>query len=103
MAWLGSAWLGTATAQVTGYSGAAPGQNEVRGLSFDVYIRLQTSMSEGELLLRAGKPDSESVENFRYDIVKTYYYFPTVAHPWMTAVTPRGGRISNIERTKKIF
>ena len=60
-------------------------------------------MSEGELLLRAGKPDSESVENFRYDIVKTYYYFPTVSNPWMTAITLRGGRISNIERTKKIF
>ena len=103
MACLGSAWLSIATAQVTGYSGSAAGQNAVRGLSFDVYIRLQNGMSEGELLLRAGKPDSEAIENFRHDIVKTYYYFPTTAHPWMTAITLRGGRISNIERTKKIF
>jgi hypothetical protein len=72
-----------------------------RGLDFDVYIRLQTGMSEGELLLRAGKPDSESVENFRDDIVKTYYYFPTASNPWVTAIQLRGGRIVNIDRTKK--
>jgi len=78
-------------------------QKDVRGLDFDVYIRLQTGMSEGELLLRAGKPDSESVENTRNDIVKTYYYFPTIANPWITAITLRGGKIANIERTKKTF
>jgi len=78
-------------------------QSDARGMDFDVYIRLQTGMSEGELLLRAGKPDSESVENFRNDIVKTYYYFPTISNPWITAITLRGGRIANIERTRKIF
>src|ERR1051325_5054182 len=91
MACMGSLGLGTAAAQgggISGYSGnGAAGQSDVRGLSFEVYIRLQTGMSEGELLLRAGKPDSESVENFRYDIVKTYYYFPTVANLWMTEIT----------------
>jgi len=35
--------------------------------------------------------------------MKTYYYFPTVANPWITVVTLRGGRIANIERTKKTF
>jgi hypothetical protein len=78
-------------------------QNDARGMEFDVYIRLQTGMSEGELLLRAGKPDSESVENVRDDIVKTYYYFPTRANPWLTAVTLRAGKIVNLDRTKKAF
>ena len=79
----------------------APGPAGVRGMEFDTYIRLQRGMTEGELLLRAGRPDHESVENLRHDIVKTYYYFPTVADPYTTAVTLRGGRIFNLERTKK--
>ena len=74
-----------------------------RGMDFDVFIRLQTGMSEGELLLRAGKPDSESIENLRNDIVKSYYYFPTTANPWITTIRLRGGRIVNIDRVKKIF
>lgn len=81
----------------------AVAQSAARGMDFDVYIRLQTGMSEGELLLRAGKPDSESLENFRDDIVKTYYYFPTVSNPWITLITLRGGRVVNIERTRKTF
>lgn len=78
-------------------------QSDTRGMDFDVYIRLQNGMSEGELLLRAGKPDSESVENIRNDIVKSYYYFPTTSNPWITTITLRGGKIVNIERTKKTF
>ena len=81
----------------------AVASSDPRGLDFDIFIRLQTGMSEGELLLRAGKPDSEAVENFRNDIVKTYYYFPTLSNPWITVITLRGGRIVNIDRTKKIF
>ena len=73
----------------------------VRGMEFDTYIRLQRGMTEGELLLRAGRPDHESVENFRNDIVKSWYYFPTVADPFTTTVTVRGGRIANIDRVKK--
>jgi hypothetical protein len=76
-------------------------QNDVRGMAFDVFIRLQQGMSEGELLLRAGKPDSQSIENMRYDIVKTYYYFPTPSDPWITAIRLEGGRIANLERIKK--
>ena len=72
-------------------------------MDFDVFIRLQTGMSEGEVLLRAGKPDSESVENFRNDIVKSYYYFPTPSNPWITTIKLRGGRVVNIDRVKKIF
>ena len=74
----------------------------VRGMDFDTYIRLQGGMTEGELLLRAGRPDHESVDSFRRDIVKTFYYFPTSANPYTTVVTLRGGRIFNIERIKKL-
>ncbi len=72
-----------------------------RGMDFDVFIRLQTGMTEGELLLRAGIPDYEGMDNIRHDIVKSYYYFPTVANPYTTVVTLRGGRIANLERIKK--
>jgi hypothetical protein len=75
----------------------------VRGMEFETYIRLQAGMSEGELLLRAGKPDQQSVENFRDDVVKSYYYLPTSGNPYITLVTLRGGRIANIERTRKTF
>jgi hypothetical protein len=76
-------------------------QSGARGMSFDIYIRLQNGMSEGELVLRAGKPDSEAVENFHNDIVKTYYYFPTSSDPWITTIKLRGGRIVEMERIKK--
>jgi hypothetical protein len=72
-----------------------------RGMEFDVYIRLQPGMTEGELLQRAGKPDHESVESFHRFIVKTYYYFPTTSNPYTTVVTLRGGRIQEVERLKK--
>ena len=73
----------------------------VRGMDFDTFIRLQRGMTEGELLLRAGNPDQVSVENFQSFIVKSYYYYPTSGDPYITVVTVRGGRIDNIERTKK--
>ena len=78
-----------------------PSATPVRGMEFDIYIRLQRGMTEGELLLRAGRPDHESVENFRNDIVKCWYYFPTIADPYTTTVTVRGGRVANIDRVKK--
>lgn len=84
-----------------GAQSMALAQSDARGLAFDVFIRLQQGMSEGELLLRAGKPDSQSVENMRNDIVKTYYYFPTPSDPWITTIRLEGGRIANLERIKK--
>jgi len=74
-----------------------------RGLDFDVYIRLKTGMSEGELLARAGKPDADAVENIHGDIVKTYYYLPTTSNPWITTIKLRGGTIVSIDRDKKTF
>ena len=79
----------------------APSALPVRGMEFDTYIRLQRGMTEGELLIRAGRPDHEMVENFQDYIVKTYYYFPTIANPFTTVVTLRGGRISDLDRVKK--
>ena len=75
----------------------------VRGMDFATFIYLQRGMSEGEVLLRAGRPDHESVENFRHYVVKSLYYYPTIANPFITIVTVRGGRVADIERTRKTF
>lgn len=71
-----------------------------RGMDFDTYIRLNRGMTEGELVLRAGPPDYAAVENLA-GIVKSFYYYPTAGDPFLTVVTLRGGRIDQIERTKK--
>jgi len=74
----------------------------VRGMAFDTYIRLDRGMSEGELLLRAGQPDQVAVDTSAYGgVVKSYYYLPTSTDPFVTVVTLRGGRIANLERTRK--
>jgi hypothetical protein len=78
------------------YAAPAP-----RGMEFDTFIRLQRGMTEGELLVRAGRPDQVSVENLQSLAVKSYYYYPTSGDPYITVVTVRGGLIDNIERTKK--
>jgi hypothetical protein len=79
----------------------APRAPSARGMDFDTYIRLARGMSEGELLQRAGRPDYLALENARDDIVKAFYWYPTASDPFTTVVTVRGGRIDNIERTKK--
>ena len=79
------------------YPQAAP----VRGMEFGVYTMLRRGMTEGEVLVRAGRPDQETVEGgFRY-VVKSLYYYPTTADPFITVVTLRGGRVADIERTRK--
>ncbi len=75
-------------------------QSSARGMDYNVYLRLKTGMDEGELLNRAGPPDRESVENFREDIVKSFYYMPTPANPFVTTVKLRGGKIISIDRTR---
>lgn len=82
---------------------AAPVPAPARGMPFEVFMRLEAGMPEGELLLRAGKPDQETVDNLRGDIVKTWYYHPTSGNPFLTVVTLRGGRIANLERNRKTF
>jgi hypothetical protein len=81
----------------------APADTPVRGMDFSTFIYLQRGMSEGEVLLRAGKPDFESVEHFRNTVVKSLYYYPTIANPFITVVTVRGGRVADIDRTRKTF
>jgi len=78
----------------------APALPSVRGMDFDTFIRLQRGMTEGELLVRAGRPDYDSVDNL-YDYDRTLYYFPTVANPFTTVVKLRSGRIAYLERVKK--
>jgi len=84
-----------------GFAGAAEDATP-RGMAFEVYIRLEHGMTEGELVLRAGKPDHQALDNIREGL-KSYYYFPTLANPFLTTVTLRSGRIENIDRVRKPF
>lgn len=84
-----------------GFAGAAE-DAAPRGMAFEVYIRLEHGMTEGELVLRAGKPDHQTVDNIREGL-KSYYYFPTLANPFLTTITLRSGRIENIDRVRKPF
>jgi hypothetical protein len=71
-----------------------------RGMAFEVYIRLEHGMTEGELLLRAGKPDHRANDN-AFEGLKSLYYYPTQANPHLTTITLRSGRIINIERVRR--
>ncbi len=86
--------------QISAVPVPTPTVQSVRGLDFDTFIRLQRGMTEGELLVRAGRPDYEAVDNL-YDYDRTLYYFPTVANPYTTVVKLRSGRIAYLERVKK--
>jgi hypothetical protein len=95
---------------------------EPRGMDFDVFIRLDRGMSEGELLSRAGAPDLLTIDGTeelsassavvsppfvnrgrftRTEVVKTYTYLPTLANPFTTVITLRGGRIVDLQRIKQ--
>ena len=82
-----------------GFAGAAE-DAAPRGMAFEVYIRLEYGMTEGELVLRAGRPDHQALDNIREGL-KSYYYFPTLANPFLTTITLRSGRIENIDRVRK--
>jgi len=84
-------------------SAPAPQDKSVRGMDFSTFVYLRRGMSEGEVLLRAGQPDFESVENFRNTVVKSLYYYPTASNPFITIVTVRGGRVADIDRNRKTF
>ena len=87
-----------AAALSCGFAGAA--EEAPRGMAFEVYIRLEHGMTEGERVLRAGKPDHQALDNIREGL-KSYYYFPTLGNPFLTTVTLRSGRIENIDRVRK--
>ena len=79
----------------------APGASAVRGMEFETFIRLQAGMNGGELLVRAGRPDHESLDNLG-DYDRSWYYFPTVANPYTTVVRLRSGRIVSLDRIKRL-
>ena len=70
------------------------------GMAFEVYIRLEHGMTEGDLLLRAGKPDHRAIDN-HWEGQKSFYYYPTSVNPYLTTITLRSGRIVNIERLRR--
>lgn len=84
-------------------AGSAPATPAVRGMAFGVYMHLRRGMTEGEVLLRAGKPDQETVEGGRNFVVKSLYYYPTLSDPFITVITLRGGRVAELERKQKTF
>lgn len=101
----------------------------VRGLTFFDYIRIQRGMTEGEVLVRAGPPDYVADESAStaygvagfgnrfmqpgskvhphiitvpaYGLIKTFYYFPTDADPFITRIIFSGGRVFELERIRK--
>lgn len=46
-------------------------------------------------------PQRDVIRSERTEIVKSWYYLPTLTDPFTTRVLLTGGRIANIERTKK--
>ncbi len=52
----------SASAYANESSATADARPSVRGMDFDVYIRLRKGMTEGELLERAGPPDHQAVD-----------------------------------------
>jgi hypothetical protein len=80
----------------------AQSADPARGMEFDVYMRLQQGMSEGELLERAGPPDFQTLATASQDgFSKLYVYFPTASSPFTTTVTVSGGTISELKRERK--
>ena len=73
----------------------------VRGMTFDTFVRLERGMTEGELLIRAGAPDHQSLDGYQDYVVKTFYYLPTLTDPFTTVVRLRGGRIANLQRIRR--
>jgi hypothetical protein len=73
-----------------------------RGMAFEVYIRIQRGMSEGELLTRAGPPDYRGNENNRGLVQESWYYLPTSNDPFTTIIQMRGGRVIDTERIRKL-
>lgn len=74
-------------------------QPTARGMTFDVFARIDRGMTEGEVILRAGPPDYEATDAYRMG--KTWFYYPTSSDPFTTAVTLRGGRVFELDRVRK--
>lgn len=73
-----------------------------RGLPFDVYRRLETGMSEGQVLAIAGPPDRETVDsrNTADGVTqKSFYYISSGYNAFVTRIEFVNGVVSRIERT----
>lgn len=75
-------------------------------IDFGTYSRLETGMSEGEVLAIAGEPDKEmylgSEKEGEENSVKQFLYIPEPkeSDPHLTVITIKRGKVLNIERTK---
>jgi hypothetical protein len=74
-------------------------QPTARGMTFDVFARIDRGMTEGEVILRAGPPDYEATDAYRMG--KTWFYYPTASDPFTTTITMRGGRVFELDRVRK--
>jgi hypothetical protein len=74
-------------------------QPTARGMTFDVYARIDRGMTEGEVILRAGPPDYEATDAYRMG--KSWFYYPTASDPFTTTITMRGGRVFELDRVRK--
>lgn len=72
---------------------------QARGMTFDVYARIERGMTEGEVVLRAGPPDYEATDAYRMG--KTWFYYPTSSDPFTTMITLRGGQVFELDRVRK--
>ena len=79
-------------------------------IPFSVYIRLDTGMSEAEVLELTGPPDSvgdggatryHGRHGFFYGDRKIMTWYGDGIEPHTTTITFRNGRVSEIERHKK--
>ena len=73
-----------------------------RGLPFNVYRRLETGMSEGQVLAIAGPPDRETVDsrNTADGVTqKSFYYISSGYNAFVTRIEFVNGVVSRIERT----
>ena len=62
---------------------------------------IQEGMSEGEVMMKIGRPDSESVDSGggAKVAVKRWMYFPTSGDPQtVTTITIREGRVTEVNR-----
>lgn len=62
---------------------------------------IREGMSEGEVVMKIGRPDSESVDSGGASkvVVKRWMYFPTSGDPQtMTTLTIRDGKVTEVNR-----
>ena len=84
---------------------ARPDSRPSRGLPFSVYRRLETGMSEGQVLAIAGPPDHETVdsENTADGVIrKSYYYVSSGYNAFITRIQFVNGEVRSIERTPRL-